>query len=175
VIAPAVVAVTVLVPHCVWTRLRFAPTWFRLPGAGWYIGCTAFRLWARLTLRCPQQVELAFTLGGTVHFPATVCAACPVRERCIASARGRSVHLHPDERLLAEFRARQQTPRGRAKLRERVAVEHTLAHVGYWQGRRARYRGRRKNLFDLRCCAVVDHLHVLSHLPAFRPEQQEAA
>jgi NAD(P)-dependent dehydrogenase (short-subunit alcohol dehydrogenase family) len=31
-----------------------------------------------------------------------------------------------------------------------VAVEHTLAHLGRWQGDRARYVGRRKNLFDLR-------------------------
>ena len=54
--------------------------------------------------------------------------------------------IHPDEALLAELRRRQQTPDGRAKLRERVAVEHALAHVGHWQGRRARYRGTRKNL-----------------------------
>ena len=129
---------------------------------------TAFTLdWERQTLRCPQQVEQPFTLGGTVHFPAATCAACPLRERCTSSVHGRSVHIHPDEPLLAEFRARQQTPLGRAKLRERVAVEHTLAHVGHWQGRRARYRGRRKNLFDLRRCAVVDNLHVLSHFPAF--------
>jgi transposase len=52
--------------------------------------------------------------------------------------------------------------RGRSKLRERVAVEHTLAHVGQWQGRRARYRGTRKNLFDLRRCAAVHNLHVLA-------------
>ncbi len=34
------------------------------------------------------------------------------------------------------------------------------------QGRRARYRGSRKNLFDLRRCAVVDNLHVLRRLAA---------
>jgi hypothetical protein len=62
---------------------------------------------------------------------------------------------HPDERLLAELRAAQQTPAGRAKLRHRVKVEHTLAHIGRWQGRRARYLGPRKNLFDLRRVAVV--------------------
>jgi transposase len=77
------------------------------------------------------------------------------------------VQVHPDEPLLVELRARQQTPAGRAQLRERVAVEHTLAHVAYWQGRRARYRGQRKNLFDLRRCAVVENLHILSHFPAF--------
>ena len=128
---------------------------------------TAFTLdWARQRLRCPAQVEWPFTPGGTVHFPAAVCAACPLRERCTTRVRGRSVSIHPDERFLAELRERQQTLVGRAKLRERVAVEHTLAHVGHWQGRRARYRGQRKNLFDLRRCAVVDNLHVLSRLPA---------
>lgn len=132
---------------------------------------TAFTLdWARLRLRCPHQIELPFTLGGTVHFPAATCRACPLRIQCTTSVHGRSVHIHPDEPLLAELRIRQQTPAGRAKLRERVAVEHTLAHVTYWQGRRARYRGQRKNLFDLRRCAVVDNLHVLSHVPALRQE-----
>ena len=132
---------------------------------------TAFTLdWSRQTLRCPAQVELPFTPGGTVHFPAATCAACPLRERCTTSARGRSVSLHPDERFLTELRARQQTPAGRAKLRERVAVEHTLAHVGHWQGRRARYCGQRKNLFDLRRCAVVDNLHILSRLQAQTPQ-----
>jgi Transposase domain (DUF772)/Transposase DDE domain len=126
---------------------------------------TAFTLdWLRQVLRCPAQVELPFTPGGTVHFPAAVCSVCLLRERCTTSVRGRSVSIHPDERFLAELRERQRTPTGRAKLRERIAVEHTLARVGYWQGRRARYRGQRKNLFDLRRCAVVDNLHVLSHL-----------
>lgn len=132
---------------------------------------TAFTLdWAHQRLRCPHQIEMPFTLGGTVHFPAATCAACPLRTQCTTSRHGRSVHVHPDEPLLAELRARQHTPTGRAKLRERVAVEHTLAHVTYWQGRRARYRGQRKNLFDLRRCAVVDNLHVLSHFSAFRLE-----
>jgi transposase len=126
---------------------------------------TAFRLdWERGLLTCPQQVQMPFTLGGTVRFPAAVCAACPLQDRCTASPRGRSVHIHPDERLLAEFRQRQLTTAGRAKLRERVAVEHALAHIGHWQGWRARYRGQRKNLFDLRRAAVVHNLFVWQQL-----------
>jgi transposase len=39
-------------------------------------------------------------------------------------------------------------------------VAHSLAHCGHWQGRRARYVGLRKNLFDLQRCAVVHPLHV---------------
>jgi hypothetical protein len=128
---------------------------------------TAFELdWEQQTIRCPNQQELPFEPGGTVHFPAEVCAACPLRERCTSSPHGRSVSIHPDEALLGELRQRQLTATGRAKLRERVAVEHTLAHVGHWQGRRARYRGDRKNLFDLRRCAVVHNLHVIARLEA---------
>jgi transposase len=128
---------------------------------------TAFALdWEQGTLRCPAGVVLPFQVGATVQFPAARCAACPLRARCTTSVHGRSVTIHPDEPLLVELRARQQTPAGRAKLRERVAVEHTLAHLGRWQGRRARYRGVRKNLFDLRRAAVVHNLHVLTHLAA---------
>jgi Transposase domain (DUF772)/Transposase DDE domain len=134
---------------------------------------TAFTLdWQQQTIQCPNQIRLRFELGGTVHYPAAICAACPLQQRCTTSARGRSVHIHPDERLLAELRERQHTPLGRAKLRERVVVEHTLAHVGHWQGRRARYWGLRKNLFDLRRCAVVDNLHIISHLPVFADAAQ---
>jgi len=129
---------------------------------------TAFELdWEQHRIRCPNQQEMPFEPGGTVHFPAEVCAACPLRERCTSSPRGRSVSIHPDEALLGELRQRQLTTVGRTKLRERVAVEHTLAHLGYWQGRRARYRGDRKNLFDLRRCAVVHNLHVIARLEAF--------
>jgi Transposase DDE domain/Transposase domain (DUF772) len=129
---------------------------------------TAFELdWERQRIRCPNQQEMPFEPGATVHFPAEVCAVCPLRERCTSSPRGRSVSIHPDEALLGELRERQLTTAGRAQLRERVAVEHTLAHLGYWQGRRARYCGDRKNLFDLRRCAVVHNLHVLARLEVF--------
>jgi hypothetical protein len=94
---------------------------------------TAFTLdWATQTLTCPQAVSLPFVPGGTVQFPPDTCAACPLRVRCTTSTQGRSVRIHPDDRLLQELRERQQTPLGRAALREHVAVEHTLAHVVSW-------------------------------------------
>jgi transposase len=127
---------------------------------------TAFGLdWEAGTIRCPNAVLLPFQAGGVVHFPAQTCALCPVQAQCTSSVHGRSISMHPDERLLCELRARQQAPEGRAKLRERMAVEHTLAHVGRWQGGRARYRGQRKNLFDLRRAAVIHNLHVLARMP----------
>ncbi len=131
--------------------------------------------WEQQTIRCPAKQEMPFVPGGIVHFPKEVCAQCPLKAQCTTSSKGRSVSIHPDEALLIELRHRQQTPQGRAKLRERVAVEHTLAHVGRWQGRRARYRGLRKNLFDLRRCAVVHNLHVLARSQSLQADLQDAA
>jgi len=128
---------------------------------------TAFHLdWDRGVLTCPQGEEMPCVPGGLVHFPAATCQACPVRDRCTTSAHGRSVSIHRDERLLRELRERQQTAVGRAALRERVQVEHTLAHIGTWQGDRARYRGQRKNLLDTRRMAAVENLHVIQRFPA---------
>lgn len=110
--------------------------------------------WKQQTIRWPAEQEMPFVPGAVVHFPKETCAQCPLKAQCTTSAKGRSVNIHPDEALLIELRQAQQTPEGRHKLRERVAVEHTLAHVGRGLGRRARYRGMRKNLFGSRplCC-----------------------
>ncbi len=127
--------------------------------------------WERGLLRCPAGAVMSFEAGGVVRFPRKTCAACPLRGRCTKSkSAGRSVSIHPDERLLRELRERQRTPEGRAKLRERVDVEHSLAHIGQWQGDRARYMGVRKNLFDLRRSAVVHNLHVIARMPEERQD-----
>ncbi len=143
---------------------------------GKYFHKQAFALdWEQQIIHCPAGQQMPFVPGGTVHFPKEVCEQCPLKTQCTPSSKGRSVSIHPDEALLIELRERQRTPGGRAKLRERVVVEHTLAQVGRWQGRRARYRGARKNLFDLRRCAVVYNLHVLARSRLLQADLQDAA
>jgi hypothetical protein len=162
-------------------RAYLSSEWVRHRGEGLEIYCKAWPVrqseqfskqafhldWERNIIRCPAEQEMPFLPGGIVHFPQERCAVCPLRAQCTKSPKGRSVSIHPDEALLVELRERQLTPAGRAALRERVAVEHTLAHIGHWQGRRARYRGIRKNLFDLRRCAVIHNLHLLTRSDAF--------
>ena len=126
--------------------------------------------WESETITCPNQVSLPFREGGKVQFPEATCLNCPLREKCTTSKKGRSISIHPDEKFIAELRSRQLTPSGRAKLRERVAVEHSLSRIGRWQGDKARYIGVRKNLFDLRRTAVVHNLHVLVRLLKEDPE-----
>ncbi len=71
---------------------------------------------------------------------------------------GRTVSIAQDEQLQHRLRKLISTPSGRDRLRKRVAVEHRLAHLGRKQGRRARYRGTRANLYDTRRAATVVNL-----------------
>jgi hypothetical protein len=133
---------------------------------GKHFSKSAFVLdWEQGIMHCPNQIAARFQVGKAVKFPVDACASCPLRARCTTSKTGRSVSIHPDEQLLQELRQRQATVVGRAKLRQRVAVEHTLAHISQWLGDQARYLGLRKNLFDLRRMAVVHNLHVLARMP----------
>lgn len=63
-----------------------------------------------------------------------------------------------DEQLQHRLRKLIATSKGRERLRERVKVEHALAPK---QGRRARYLGTRKNVFDLRRHAAVVNLEAI--------------
>jgi Transposase DDE domain/Transposase domain (DUF772) len=96
----------------------------------------------------------------------TLCSSCPLKAQCTESAKGRSVAIHPQEAMLIRLRAEKATSVGRARLRKRTAIEHTLAHVVRRQGPRARYLGIRKNTFDLRRCSAVENLHALDRLAA---------
>jgi hypothetical protein len=101
--------------------------------------------------------------ASKVQFPALTCNKCPKRQACTLSKNGRSISIHPQEPLLIELRAVKKTKLGRQRLRERVTIEHSLAHVGHVQGHRSRYRGARKNTLDLRRCTAVTNLQEIAH------------
>ena len=72
--------------------------------------------------------------------------------------------------MLLQLRTLKATSEGRKTLRQRVAIEHALAHVGRRQGPRARYVGVRKNILDLRRTCAVENLITLD-----RPREAIAA
>lgn len=116
-----------------------------------------------MTITCPAGEIERIDLGADVEFDADACDHCPLRAKCTNAApgTGRSVTIADNERLQHRLRKLVATPRGRKRLRERIPVEHSLAHIGRRQGRRARYRGTRKNLFDLRRTATVQNLETI--------------
>jgi hypothetical protein len=113
----------------------------------------------RASVRCPED-HFAVIRGHVARFDPETCAACPSRSRCTVAAagQGRSITIHPDERMLLQLRAIRATPEGRRALRQRSAIEHALAHVCRRQGPRARYLGVRKNVLDLRRTCAVENL-----------------
>ena len=115
------------------------------------------------TVTCPGGQVQPFQLGMVVEFAAEECANCPLRAQCTTAApgQGRFLRIADDERLQQRLRKRMGTKKGRAQLRQRVGVEHRLAHLAQRQGRRARYIGLRRNLFDLRRASAVLNLEVI--------------
>jgi hypothetical protein len=123
-----------------------------------------FKLNFRLrTITCPAGQSQKFSPGDIVEFDPATCSVCPLRARCTKASNdaGRTVRIAPDEQRQQRFRKLVGTTKGREALRQRVHVEHRLAHLAAKQGPRARYRGLRKNLFDLRRHAAVLNLEVI--------------
>ncbi len=116
------------------------------------------------TITCPAGEVEPFEPGAVVHFDPEACGPCALRANCTqaASGKGRSVTMGDDERLQKKLRVLQQTRAGRATLRERVGVEHQLAHLANRQGPKARYRGTRRNIFDLRRLSAVQNLETVA-------------
>lgn len=121
---------------------------------------------AERRVTCPAQQHATIAPGATaVHFRAAVCRPCALRAACTTATQGRSVAIHPQEALLQTLRADQRQPAGRARLRERTTVEHSLARVQQIQGPKARYKGIRKNTLDVRRVAVVANLQRIARIP----------
>jgi hypothetical protein len=112
------------------------------------------------TVTCPGDQTLPFIAGTPVEFDAQACARCPLRSACTRAKHGRVLKIANDEVLQQTFLRAVKSVAGRERLRQRIPVEHRLAHLAQKQGARARYLGRRNNLFDLRRHAALLNLEV---------------
>jgi Transposase DDE domain/Transposase domain (DUF772) len=102
------------------------------------------------------------TGGGQFRFAVAVCAACPLRSQCVRGVGGRTVAVHPQERLLQDARAFQASPAFAEYRRRRQMVEHRSARLVQWGIRQARDVGPAKVLFQLLMAAAVANLTYLA-------------
>jgi hypothetical protein len=127
------------------------------------------------TVTCPAgqttcEFELAKTPTGEhvkkFFFPLAVCQACAHRDACIQSKSAlarRSVTLHPQEKLLQEARAYQQTEEFGEDIRDRQAAEHSFARVIQYGARQARYFGKAKvKIQGIMAATLINLMLVLS-------------
>jgi transposase len=90
-----------------------------------------------------------------------LCSGCPLRSRCTTRAGGRVVVLNFHEARLQAARTEQARPATRRKLRRRSLVERKLAELKMHGLAKARYRGQRKTLLQLRLTAGMVNLKKL--------------
>ena len=125
---------------------------------------------------------------GRVHrlrafqFNGSECMTCPLRPQCISpkGRKGRRVMIHPQEALLQQARALQQSAGYDEYRARRVVVEHRLARLVHLGIRQSRYFGRAKTKFQLYLAATVANLTLvagklgLSGTAGGRPEGHSA-
>jgi hypothetical protein len=98
------------------------------------------------------------------RFDATICDACALRPSCMRArlGKGRLVMIHPQEALLQEARAFQNSEAFAPYRKLRQVAEHRLARLMQLGVRQARYFGRTKTLFQLLMAATVAHLTLVA-------------
>jgi hypothetical protein len=114
------------------------------------------------TITCPAGSTQSIQFGKKSEFDPDGCHACSLRVQCTTArpGHGRTVNILENEKLQKRLRTMIKSKTGRQRFRERVPVEHSLAHIGQRQGKRARYVGTRKNLYDLRRAALIQNLEI---------------
>ena len=123
------------------------------------------------TVTCPQQhtVPIRFHRDGSglARFGA-YCAQCPLRAQCTDNREGRTIHIHPQESLLARARQQQRSdPDWQEQYRAtRPKVERKLAHLMRRKhgGRRARLRGVLRVAWDFALLAAATNLQRLARV-----------
>ena len=98
------------------------------------------------------------------QFDGAVCGVCPLPSQCIAAqgSKGRRVLIHPQEGMLQQARALQQSADYDEYRARRVVVEHRLARLVQLGIRQARYFGRVKTKFQLYLAATVANLTLVA-------------
>jgi len=103
-------------------------------------------------------------------FAKALCGGCPLRERCVAPARGtRQVLIAPDEELLIAARRALDDPTTAERLRRtRPRIERLLGLLAVRYGaRKSRYFGRRKARLQAAWAAALVNLNPIArHLAA---------
>lgn len=96
-----------------------------------------------------------------LRFPVEVCDRCALRGHCTTGRDGRTITLNFHEARLQGARAEQARAPTRRKLRRRALVERKLAELKMHGMGKARYRGQRRVLLQVRLTAAVVNIKKL--------------
>ncbi|HEV8564205.1 MAG TPA: IS1182 family transposase [Actinomycetota bacterium] len=116
------------------------------------------------TVTCPQGHTVSIARRGGASFGPR-CQGCPLRHRCSASKKGRTIHVHPHHDLLVSARRRGETEEFKVPYRShRPMVERSIAWLVADGHRRVRYRGVARNQLGLSMRVAAINLRRLINL-----------
>jgi len=126
--------------------------------------CPAGQVTRRLSNVTTRTDSSGRTHARGFRFHGATCKKCQLRSACVAAGkgRGRTVTLHPQEALLQQARALQQSEAFTEYRKRRQVSEHRLARLVHLGIRQARYFGRAKTLFQLLMAATVANLTLVA-------------
>ena len=115
-------------------------------------------------VRCPAGNTTTISAKGNANF-GKVCAACPLRDRCTTSQRGRHLLIHPHNQLLTKARQRWKHPKTISHYhRHRPTVKRLIAHLVANGHRKLKYRGIPPNRQQLHTRVAAINLRRLINL-----------
>lgn len=85
------------------------------------------------------------------------CQACPLRDQCVSHGKRRTLSVKPNFHDRRERERWSRSEEGRAKLRERVVVEHAIGRAKNRGAGQSRYFGRAKTRFQWLWTAAVEN------------------
>jgi hypothetical protein len=111
------------------------------------------------TVTCPNKVtsnKYRKEADGVLVFSfGKACKQCPLRMSCTQSPNGRTIQVHPQEKLLQMAFQKQNDPEWRLHMKKRLAVENSLARLAHYGIGQARYIGQENTKFQLKMSATV--------------------
>ena len=148
-------------------------------GVGGRFAKTAFAIDTEArTVTCPEGNTIGYQAKATipahkttqqVHFPAAMCTACPLRERCVGGKGGRSVTIQAEEARIQKERERQATPEWQSHYRERSRVEHANQRLCRHGARQAHGLGEAKVGLQLQMASVVANIEEMARVTGGTP------
>jgi len=147
-------AIEAPVPPASGQQGRFGKGAFRIDTEAHTVTCPA----GRVVTYEPKVFLPGHKATQAVHFPTSMCQACPLRPQCISGKKGRTVTISADESRIQRERKRQETPEWRSHYRTRSRVEHANARLTRHGARHARGHGLARLTLQLQLAAVVHNI-----------------
>jgi hypothetical protein len=120
-------------------------------------------------ITCPAGHSVEFDIDKLnehkivkIRFNTKICNKCELKDKCTKSKKGeRTINLHPYEKELQEKREYQKTDEFKEDYAKRSNGERRISQITRHGGRKSRYKGKEKTLWQLTMVAIGNNIYEL--------------